>query len=75
MKIELHSTTKIVEINGVPARIWEGSGPGGVPVHAFITRLGVPEGADHAEFQRELEQHAPPSVDVAMYPPYLRIAL
>ncbi len=37
MKIILDSTTKLVDLNGVPARVWEGCTQDGVPVHAYIT--------------------------------------
>ena len=39
MIVWLHSTTKIVEVNGVRARIWEGLTGSGIPVHAYITRI------------------------------------
>ena len=42
MKVTLESTTKIVELNGVQARIWEGTTEGGIRVHAFITRIAAP---------------------------------
>lgn len=42
MKITLESTSKIVELNGVPARVWEGKSESGIPCHAFITRIAVP---------------------------------
>jgi hypothetical protein len=41
MKITLESTAKIVEFNGLPARIWEGKTEGGIACHAFITRIAV----------------------------------
>lgn len=41
MKVQLHSTEKIVTLNGVPARVWEGVTDGGINCHAFITRNGV----------------------------------
>lgn len=42
MEIQLHNTSKIVHINGVPARIWEGHTAKGVRILAFITRVAVP---------------------------------
>lgn len=61
MRITLESTTKIVEVNGVPARIWEGETKSGIPVHAYITRVAVEEGESQEEFERELETHRAPS--------------
>lgn len=68
MEILLHQTTKIVELNGVPARIWEGHTAGGIAVHAYITRIAVANTDDQREFEAELETTAPPSVDVAAIP-------
>ena len=71
MKLTLTSTSKIVAINGVPARIWEGHTESGIAVHAFITRVAVHTALDTTEFERELQEHEPPSADVADYPPRL----
>lgn len=30
MEIQLHNTTKIVTVNGVPARVWEGVTASGI---------------------------------------------
>lgn len=68
MKVTLESTSKIVELNGVPARIWEGFTEGGVQVHCFITRVAVHRDLDATEFARELEEQAAPSPAVAAYP-------
>jgi len=70
MNVELHSTSQIVDLNGVPARVWEGQTDSGIPVHAFITRIAAPAEADQAEFERELQQHRPP---IEVYP--LRLIL
>ena len=65
MKVELESTTKIVELvineRLVPARIWEGKTASGIDVHAYITRIAAPDVADLYEFDRELQAHRPPS--------------
>ena len=41
MKLILENTSKLVELNGVPARIWEGKTESGIACHAFITRVAV----------------------------------
>lgn len=69
MKITIESTTKITDLNGVPARIWEGKTDSGIKVHCFITRVAV----DHDEknidqFQKELRQQKAPSTDIEAYP-------
>jgi hypothetical protein len=78
MKVELESTTKIVEImidreRTVPARIWEGKTESGIPIHAFITRIAVDETENQKEFESELQSHKTPSLVIEQYP--LRIIL
>lgn len=68
MKITIESTTKIVELNRVPARIWEGHTESGIPVHCYVTRIAVHESQDCSEFERELEEHRKPSVEVEAIP-------
>lgn len=68
MKIEIESTAKIVELDGVPARVWEGRTSTGIPVHCFVTRIAVAHDQQHAEFERELLACRRPSLDVAGIP-------
>lgn len=71
MIIEIESTTKLVEINGLPARVWEGKTSTGIPVHCFITRIAVDANDDAAneQFSRELEECRPPSPEVDEFYP------
>jgi hypothetical protein len=64
VKITLTNTTKTVQINGVPARLWEGTTEGGSKVLAFVTRLAVPNGEDASEFERELVETPPMEPDL-----------
>lgn len=73
MTVTLHNTSKIVELNGVPARIWEGETSTGIPVHAFITRIAVAKDKPCEEFEKELSETSPPSAEVKVYP--LRLVL
>ena len=71
MRIQLESTDKIVSLNGVPARIWEGATLSGVPIHCYITRIAVDEGRPQEEFEqfeRELQECRKPSPAVAAIP-------
>lgn len=73
MKLIIESTTKLVElvVDGatVPARIWEGHTDSGIPVHCFITRVAVHKDLDSSQFDKELQEHRAPSVEVArVYP-------
>lgn len=67
MKITIESTTKIVEVDGVPARVWEGKTERGVTVAAFITRV-TPMDGDPAQFEAELLEVRPPSAEMALFP-------
>ena len=69
MKITIESTTKIVQINGVHARIWEGETESGIKVHCFITRIACDKNEPNtAEFENELKQQKPPSAEMEVYP-------
>lgn len=60
MKLQIESTDRIVLINGVPARVWEGTTEGGVPCLCFVTRVAVRNDRDSSEFERELLEQGPP---------------
>ena len=56
MKITIENTDKIVTLNGVPARIWEGETDSGIRVHCFIPRIAVRrDEARIEEFEQELQ--------------------
>lgn len=63
MKITVESTSEIVTMNGVRARVWRGATGSGAEVIVFITRIGVAESArpeERAAFERELEGASTP---------------
>ena len=64
MKITIESTQKMVTLDGVPARIWQGQTENGIPVHCYVTRIAVAADADCSQFERELEEHAEPRPEV-----------
>lgn len=61
MKLTIESTSQLLTIDGVPARVWEGQTENGIPVTAFITRVAVAVGCDATEFERELAEARAPS--------------
>lgn len=73
MKVVLESTTKLVELNGVPARLWSGTTDSGLEVHAFVTRICTPRDCDQAQFQAELRECAAPRPEIEAIP--LRLVL
>lgn len=71
MRIKIESTGKIVDLNGVPARVWEGESDHGTKVICFITRIAVKESEPpevHARFKSELQEHRPPSSEANAFP-------
>lgn len=60
MQIQLESTELVATLhteNGaVPARLWTGHTATGIPIHAFITRIGVEEAQHLPQFERELKE-------------------
>lgn len=77
MKVTLQSTSKIVTlvVNGtdVPARVWEGETERGVQCHAYVTRIAVSKDDDVSEFERDLTEHAAPTLEIQAIP--LRLIL
>jgi hypothetical protein len=74
MKLIIESTSKVVELNGVPARIWEGKTESGIKVHCFITRVAHDKDETRTEqFRQELQETRTPSTEMQAYP--LRLIL
>ncbi len=68
MKITIESTTRMVELDGVSARVWEGKTESGIPVICFIPRIAVEREEDCSEFEKELEEHQAPSDGARSFP-------
>ena len=76
MKITIESTSQVVQVESgsggrVPARVWLGHTASGHEIHAFVTRIAVHEDAPpevHAQFARELQEHAKPSMAFGAIP-------
>jgi hypothetical protein len=70
MEITLRNTTKIVKLNDVPARIWEGETSSGIKCHCYITRIAIDSEDKNANtiFLQELEQCNIPSTEINNIP-------
>jgi hypothetical protein len=69
MKITIESTSKIVHLNGVPARIWEGQTASGIKCHCYITRIAIDKDETKAnEFEKELNEQKVPSAEIEAIP-------
>jgi hypothetical protein len=76
MKITVESTTKIVHMNRIPCRVWEGHTERGVPVHVYIPRIAVASDSPaeaFAQFEEDLKEQRAPSPAVEAIP--LRLIL
>jgi len=69
MHIQIYSTEKIVYLNHIPARIWEGITDSGIKVHAYIPRIAIDEKESNTEeFEKELQEHRKPSIEIQAIP-------
>jgi hypothetical protein len=63
MKLTIESTEAVVTVNGVPARIWEGTSESGVRVFCLVTRVAVQRDQDCTQFERELQECRTPTLE------------
>ncbi len=68
MKVTLESTTRIVNVNGIDCRVWEGETASGIYVQALIPRIAAFKEGDLSEFERELQEQKPPSAAAEAFP-------
>ena len=69
MKITVENTSKIVTLNGVTARIWEGFTESGIECHCYITRIAIDKDEPRSEeFERELSEQKAPSTEIEAIP-------
>lgn len=71
MTITVHSTTKIVTLDGMQCRVWEGETERGVQIHCYIPRIAVARDQDQSQFEAELQEQRAPSVAIAALPLHL----
>lgn len=74
VKITIESTAKIVQLNGVNRRVWEGKTEPGIQMIAFIPGIVARKGEDVALFEAERSQLREPSAEVAAIPARLSLA-
>ena len=73
MKAMVESTSQIVELvgagmpAGTKARVWKGTTENGIDFEMVVVRVAVDRTADTAEFERDLQEHAPPAA-VSAFP-------
>jgi len=62
MTIKIKATEVITDINGVPVRLWEGTTEAGIKCKVFVHRLAVHKDDDASQFEKELEEQMPPTI-------------
>ena len=61
MKATIESTTRMVQVNGVPARIWEGRTESGIEIILYVALVAHAADAPPTEFEKELRIMKDPS--------------
>jgi hypothetical protein len=61
MKATLESTARVISVNGVPARVWEGKTEGGTDVFFAVCQVAAPSQQDNSELKNALIEHTEPS--------------
>jgi hypothetical protein len=57
----IESTSRIVNVDGVEGRVWQGQTDSGIPVVCIIHRVATHESHSQVEFERELQRCAAPN--------------
>ena len=68
MKITVESTTRIVNVNGMDCRVWEGVTERGISIQALIPRIATLGNQDLSQFVAELQETRPPSAEAEAFP-------
>lgn len=74
MKLTIKATDKIIDVDGVECRLWEGETENGVSCYVFIHRIAVANDENQKQFERELTEKMPPrglgrAIDIRMVLP------
>ncbi len=54
MRVQMEPTEMVVDLNGVSARVWNGTTEGGVQIFVFVHRVAVRDVDDIEAFTAEL---------------------
>jgi hypothetical protein len=69
MKVTIESIISIEKDGGIiPARVWEGETDSGIKVICLMTRIAAKADQDLSQFERELQEQKPPSLDGLFWP-------
>jgi hypothetical protein len=68
MKITIESTTRIVNVDGIDCRLWEGTTERGVKIECLIPRIAARGDQDLSQFEAELKEQRAPSFRESAFP-------
>lgn len=68
MKITIESTTKVIFINNIATRIWEGETEDGTKIHCYISQIAANENVNVAKFYNDISNSKTPSPEVEAIP-------
>lgn len=66
MEIMIKATDKIIKMDGVMARLWEGVTERGIPCKVLVHRIAVEDSQDTNQFDQELHECLPPGRFVSL---------
>ena len=66
MKINMESTDKLTNIDGVPVRLWEGETEAGTKCKVFVHRIAVHNDDDPGQFEKELQEEMQPGQVISL---------
>ncbi len=68
MKVTAESTAKIIELNGVPARVWYARTESDVECFLFVTLVAVANEEEQGEFGAAFQKLRAPIADIDAFP-------
>jgi hypothetical protein len=68
MKITIESTGRIVNLEGIDCRLWEGTTERGVKIECLIPRVAARDDQDLSQFEAELKEQRAPSFRESAFP-------
>jgi hypothetical protein len=69
MRLQIEPTAQVMDLDGVPVRIWNGTLEGGDPCLVFVHRVVAWSPDAQAEFDRDLAEVAMPTNLIVEEPP------
>ena len=69
IQMTIETTDQIVDLDGVPVRVWKGVTASGIECLVFVHRIAVHQSNDQKQFEKELLEQSPPAFLGRDFPP------